>query len=183
VEGSTHINTPIPFNREYVMIVNCPKCGKEFDNIGKWGIRKFCSRSCANSKTWDEKHKESLSKKMTGMWRGNPVEMNKCGCCDNSVQRGMTYCSPQCSGKARRGIERPLEVKETLSEKAYERGRGKRFCLQCQILLKKSQKFFCSFKCNHDYRFINVYIPLYLCGKAGRDVIRKALEYFKGYKC
>lgn len=34
------------------MNVNCPKCGTEFDNVGKWSIRKFCSRSCANSKTW-----------------------------------------------------------------------------------------------------------------------------------
>lgn len=32
------------------MIVNCPKCGSEFDNYSKWCVKQFCSRKCANSR-------------------------------------------------------------------------------------------------------------------------------------
>lgn len=42
------------------MIVNCPKCNKEFENIGKWSIKKFCSRKCANSRIFSQ---ESIEKK------------------------------------------------------------------------------------------------------------------------
>lgn len=35
----------------------CPKCGNLHDNNGN-----FCSRSCANSRTWNKEHKENLSR-------------------------------------------------------------------------------------------------------------------------
>lgn len=44
------------------MIVNCPKCGTEFDNKGKWGTRKFCSRSCANSRERSDAVRQKISK-------------------------------------------------------------------------------------------------------------------------
>jgi len=40
------------------MTTNCPKCGTEFDDAGKWGKLKFCSRKCANSRSWSDKDKE-----------------------------------------------------------------------------------------------------------------------------
>lgn len=42
--------------------INCPKCNKEFDNYSKWGNKKFCSRSCANSHTITSQHLTKLKK-------------------------------------------------------------------------------------------------------------------------
>ena len=44
--------------------INCFKCNKEFNvsfREGKKKERYFCSRSCANSRTWDEKMKNKIS--------------------------------------------------------------------------------------------------------------------------
>ena len=32
------------------MITNCPKCDSLFENKTKWGVKKFCSRKCSNSR-------------------------------------------------------------------------------------------------------------------------------------
>lgn len=47
------------------MITNCPKCNTEFENKNKYGIKKFCSRKCANSRTWsnEEKIQRSIAAK------------------------------------------------------------------------------------------------------------------------
>ena len=37
---------------------NCPKCGKNFDEHSKWGEKKFCSRFCANSRTFSKESRE-----------------------------------------------------------------------------------------------------------------------------
>jgi hypothetical protein len=51
------------------MIIQCPKCKISFDNYSKWGSKKFCSRSCANSHTVSDTHRKKLldtiSKKTT----------------------------------------------------------------------------------------------------------------------
>lgn len=39
----------------------CPKCNSEFNEIGKWGIRKFCSRKCSNSRICSDEKKKKLS--------------------------------------------------------------------------------------------------------------------------
>ena len=43
---------------------NCPKCNAEFNAWSKWGIKKFCSRSCANGHTWSTEQKLNQSKIM-----------------------------------------------------------------------------------------------------------------------
>lgn len=43
---------------------SCPKCKKEHN---KSGI--FCSRSCANSRTWSEKHRKTKSKQNKIWWK------------------------------------------------------------------------------------------------------------------
>ncbi len=48
------------------MIKQCPKCGKDFDSYSKWGEKKFCSRSCANSRTFSEESKKKKSKALKG---------------------------------------------------------------------------------------------------------------------
>lgn len=39
----------------------CPKCSKNFDAYSKWGERKFCSRSCANSRKHSNETKQKIS--------------------------------------------------------------------------------------------------------------------------
>ena len=43
------------------MITNCPKCGTEFENKTKWGTRKFCSRSCSNSRERPDSVRQKIS--------------------------------------------------------------------------------------------------------------------------
>ena len=40
------------------MIIACPRCNNDFDNKGKWGIRKFCSQACANARVQTEEMRE-----------------------------------------------------------------------------------------------------------------------------
>jgi 5-methylcytosine-specific restriction endonuclease McrA len=51
------------------MIKLCPKCSNEFESKGKWGERKFCSRSCANSK----EQTPEIRKKKSDALKGKPV--------------------------------------------------------------------------------------------------------------
>jgi 5-methylcytosine-specific restriction endonuclease McrA len=39
----------------------CPKCGKKFDAYSKWGEKKFCSRSCGNSRNFSEESRAKTS--------------------------------------------------------------------------------------------------------------------------
>jgi hypothetical protein len=41
--------------------INCPKCNSLFDNYSKWGFKKFCSRTCANSRNFSEDSKRKKS--------------------------------------------------------------------------------------------------------------------------
>ena len=51
----------------------CPKCSKSHNNAGK-----FCSRSCANSRTWTEEAKKQKSKTLKKFITENPVwEQNR----------------------------------------------------------------------------------------------------------
>jgi 5-methylcytosine-specific restriction endonuclease McrA len=43
----------------------CPKCNKEFDDYSKWGTKKFCSRSCANSREQTAESKEKKKIKLS----------------------------------------------------------------------------------------------------------------------
>jgi len=47
------------------MIIKCPKCNTNFEEIGKWGKKKFCSRACANSRIQTKEMRESKSKKLS----------------------------------------------------------------------------------------------------------------------
>jgi hypothetical protein len=72
------------------MTTNCPKCGTEFDDAGKWSKLKFCSRKCANSRSWSDADKELkrnrvLASKKYLTWleenKATPV-LNICVICD-----------------------------------------------------------------------------------------------------
>jgi hypothetical protein len=42
-------------------MIDCPKCNNPFEEQGKWGIKKFCSRRCANSKPHSEESKLKIA--------------------------------------------------------------------------------------------------------------------------
>jgi hypothetical protein len=52
------------------MIKNCEKCGNKFDSFSKWGEKRFCSRSCANSRNFSEESKHKKSIALKGKSRG-----------------------------------------------------------------------------------------------------------------
>lgn len=43
-------------------IIECPKCGNDFDDYSKWGPKKFCSRKCANSRSQTAEVREKKSR-------------------------------------------------------------------------------------------------------------------------
>ena len=86
---------------------NCPKCNAEFNAWSKWGIKKFCSRSCANSRgPRTTKTKEKISKKLTGRvgWRLGkqtvPMEDRICVGCSKifttKIAKDKKYCNNNC---------------------------------------------------------------------------------------
>jgi hypothetical protein len=54
------------------MIINCPKCNVEFDNYSKWGVKKFCSRKCSNSRNFSAETNE-LKRIKSKEWHANNV--------------------------------------------------------------------------------------------------------------
>lgn len=74
----------------------CPKCMKEYEKPGK-----FCSRTCANSRTWSEDDKRQKSLKMQVF----PNKIYKCLFCQKDFERKSKpskkniFCSRECSRK------------------------------------------------------------------------------------
>jgi len=58
-------------------MMNCPKCNSLFDEKSKWGIKKFCSRSCANSRIRTEEIKLSVSKALKGRRTRPPLTITQ----------------------------------------------------------------------------------------------------------
>lgn len=108
--------------KEYYMI-NCPKCQTLFDPKGKWGNKKFCSRTCANSRgprteEFKQKNREFALANPKG-WAVDPKKFNNtsdrwaklrttlvCAECKNSFEvayskRKQKYCSILCASKNR----------------------------------------------------------------------------------
>jgi endogenous inhibitor of DNA gyrase (YacG/DUF329 family) len=83
------------------MTTNCPKCETEFDDGGKWGKRKFCSRKCANSRSWSDKDKklrkvQTLNSKNYLEW----LEVNKAvPLIKNCIICGNEFSVPKRHGK------------------------------------------------------------------------------------
>ncbi len=50
-------------------MINCPKCDTLFEENGKWGIKHFCSRKCANSKPQSDASKLKISLSLKGKSR------------------------------------------------------------------------------------------------------------------
>ena len=99
----------------------CPKCSKEFEltisknNYNKGKYKKYCSRSCANSRQFTEESKKKKSdsikayykdKNSNSIYYGNILTAYKCKYCDRIFnmhdQRdtgGRKFCSKECRSK------------------------------------------------------------------------------------
>lgn len=55
----------------------CPRCGNEFATPSNGYQRKFCSRSCANARTFTEKANKSRAKKVAAWRKANPFDYEK----------------------------------------------------------------------------------------------------------
>ena len=105
-------------------MTNCPKCQSLFNPQGKWGPKKFCSRSCANSRgpRTEEFKKQNRERALANPkgWALNPTNTNgslaikakwdllkstiTCKECSKVFEvpyskRNRKYCSISCSNK------------------------------------------------------------------------------------
>ena len=85
------------------LFIKCPKCDKEFNCISKYGDKnKFCSRSCANSRFWDNDKKARHSKIAKRHVNYKPPKMVKrtCPCGKEFITRPFKkkkYCCIICA--------------------------------------------------------------------------------------
>jgi len=96
------------------IMINCPKCDTLFNETGKWGIKKFCSRSCANSRgPRSQTTKDAISATLSVKASANKPNKNKgkefkrefrsCKECNSIFSARPSskklYCSTECSSK------------------------------------------------------------------------------------
>jgi hypothetical protein len=89
------------------ILKKCPKCNNDFNAYSKWGLKKFCSRTCANSRgPRTNEFKKAVSKKLTGRIghtlgkRTSPRENRTCVGCSKiftaKVVSDKKYCNNDC---------------------------------------------------------------------------------------
>lgn len=92
------------------IMINCPKCNTLFDEQGKWGIKQFCSRTCANSRgPRSQAVKDAISATLSGTVGHTNVykecelverENRSCKECSNIFRilpsSSQIYCSKEC---------------------------------------------------------------------------------------
>jgi DNA-directed RNA polymerase subunit RPC12/RpoP len=98
------------------IIKQCPKCSKDYNAYSKWGEKKFCSRKCANSRSWNNDDREKKSK---SFWTSDKTlkpktYFNTCLCGKKfevlKPSQKKKYCSHNCRlmyGKKTPGGYRP----------------------------------------------------------------------------
>jgi len=86
--------------------MKCEKCNKQHD--GTFGSGRFCSRSCANSRNWNESdnHKKSISAKKSNAVKSVNKKRRvdriskKCPMCNTDfeirITESQTYCNKKC---------------------------------------------------------------------------------------
>lgn len=78
----------------------CERCGKEHD--GTFGSGRFCSKSCAQSRTWSKEHKHKLSEslKQSEKVTGAKTRTYKCISCGDEYKGYNRYKKcPDCRKK------------------------------------------------------------------------------------
>ena len=85
------------------LIIQCPKCGKPFNCISKKNYRKkFCSRQCANSRTWNEskRKKHAIIAKKHPRYKPAKFEIRICLCKKEFIVKPFLkkkFCCYRCS--------------------------------------------------------------------------------------
>ena len=89
----------------------CPKCNTEFDNYSKWGAKKYCSRSCANSREQTASMRESKRLKLN--------KAVNCKYCNEEFESksGLGYHQNKCVGNPNRSAGSFFNKKHTLETK------------------------------------------------------------------
>lgn len=79
-------------------MINCPKCNNEFEPKGKWGLKKFCSRKCANSRTWsrEDKLKKSTAAKNSELVKVSTKSAHDASLIAKKLARKITLYSWSC---------------------------------------------------------------------------------------
>lgn len=89
----------------------CPRCNTEFDNYSKWGTKKYCSRSCANSReqTSEIRKRKSLKLSIAG----------KCKFCGEEFESksGLGYHQSKCLDNPNRSVGSFFEKTHTTETK------------------------------------------------------------------
>lgn len=174
----------------------CKKCSKTFDAYSKWGIKSYCSRTCANSRgPRPEKFKQKLSKSFTGI-KKNPIAIQKgidtkiklgqiknkitnCVVCGKEKIKSTKTCSRDCFKK--------LATSNALSQIKHGGGhKGLYHGIMCDSTYELA---FLIWHLDHNIpirRSENVYSYIYK-GKVSKyipDFIANNIEYeIKGYMC
>lgn len=119
------------------MIKKCFKCGTEFDAYSKWGEKKFCSRKCANSRTWSEEDKKKKSESGINFYKTNEGLKKKESL--SKKQQGNTHndsVKKQISTSLINFYNQNPEVRELIAE----RGRNRVVSSQTKEKLSKIAK-------------------------------------------
>jgi Rad3-related DNA helicase len=109
---------------------NCPKCGTIFDAYSKWGEKKYCSRKCANSRSWSEDDKKKKSKSVKEFYQTSQGKDKRKRL--SQQQKGNTL-SIETRQKISENIKLIYKQNPHLREQAAERARN-------QTLSEESKK-------------------------------------------
>ena len=88
------------------MITNCPKCSEEFENKTKWGTKKFCSRSCANSRKRPDSVKQKIRNSVKNHYQENGVTPTRERLSPEEYDQ---YLEKQRKSRNKRLLETPFE--------------------------------------------------------------------------
>lgn len=95
-------------------MVQCKKCSKSHD--GSFGSGQFCSRKCANSRSWSESHKEKIRKTIRQKLNLTPRITITCICgssFETTQKSKKKFCTKKCANKHK--MKRPERRKKILS--------------------------------------------------------------------
>ncbi len=188
VLGSTPINSR--------MKAACLKCGETFGAYSKWGTKKYCSRKCANSRTWTNSDKKKIAKGVTGWLKTNPpvATIVTCPCgvsFSKQPKNKKIYCSPKCANKFKRKSPGGYRKGSGRSKVGYYNGIycGSTYelayliyCMDHSVPIKRyegyflteeSKRYYPDFEVNNTIVEIKGYVPNPAIQKAKEDAVLK----------
>jgi hypothetical protein len=92
-------------------MISCPKCNTPFNPNGKWGLKKFCSRSCANSKSFSDESKLKKSNSALANLKSGKTSMP-----DNKGKQLVERVEWRCTGCGIRKLVLPSFDKKHCSK-------------------------------------------------------------------